>query len=195
MWPRGAGPSRMANAHLAAIREDMRREYCKAQFSMFPLSPWHAMANTCASPGDTMRQAPIISICKRQSHPSQFSTEYDIEDASMEMLIIGLRNVRIYRDLFWNLAMIDPFVVVSVFVLMAARPRMATMCFLVSTSSAVLVTYVFHHNYALAIWSGHESAIQYLDESAFFAGFAASALAFVFARLGFAITMRYWRRA
>ena len=131
----------------------------------------------------------------RQSGRTRDENLARLEDALMEMLIIDLRHVRIYRNLFWNLAMIGSFVVVGVFVLMAARPRMAIMCFLVSTSSAVLVTCVFHQNYALAIWSGHESAIQYLDESAFFAGFAASALAFVFVRLGFAMTTRYWRRA
>jgi hypothetical protein len=37
---------------------------------------------------------------------------------------------------------------------------------------------VFHYNYALVIWGGHDSAIRSLDTSALLAGLAASALVY-----------------
>jgi hypothetical protein len=98
----------------------------------------------------------------------------------MQSFVIGLSSQRMYRDLFWLQARIAPLVLCAFLVLLAVPRyrRVAAWALLTCAAGAVLVAVVFHTNYALAIWAGHVSAIQYLDRVALLAGFGASAVAY-----------------
>lgn len=115
----------------------------------------------------------------------------------MELFVNGLSSNRVYRDLFWHLATIAPLFLL-VFLVLLAMPRyrrVATIGLLFCGAGAVLVAVVFHYNYALTTWGGHDSAIRYLDEAALRAGFAASALVYVFGLSICAAIVRLARRA
>jgi hypothetical protein len=98
----------------------------------------------------------------------------------MESFVIGLSSQRMYRDLFWYLAYIGPLLL-SVFVVLLALPRyrrVAAIGLVFCAVGAILVALVFHYNYAMTTWGGHDSAIKYLDRAALFSGFGASAVAY-----------------
>ena len=97
----------------------------------------------------------------------------------LQSLVFALSSQRMYRDLFWHLATIGPFVLLVLAACLAlprSRRRVAA-ALLISAAGAVAFTVVFHYTYVLAIWGAHSSAIRYLDESALWAGFAAAAIA------------------
>ena len=104
----------------------------------------------------------------------------------MQSFVIGLSSQRIYRDLFWQLATVAPlilFILVGLLALPRYR-RAAAIALPVSAVGAALVAGVFHDTYALAIWGGHGDAIRFLDEGAFRAGFAATAVIYGLGLLG-----------
>jgi hypothetical protein len=98
----------------------------------------------------------------------------------MESLVIELSSQRMYRDLFWYLANIAPLLL-PVFLMLLAMPRYrrrAALGLVICAMGAILLAVVFHYNYAITTWGGHDSAIRFLDQSAFLAGFGASAVAY-----------------
>jgi hypothetical protein len=86
---------------------------------------------------------------------------------------------RFLRELFWHFADAGPWLFAGLLALLCvARWRHATMAALaISLACAVAVAAIFHVNYAIPIWEGHDSAIRSLDRSALSAGFAAGAVA------------------
>jgi hypothetical protein len=115
----------------------------------------------------------------------------------MNSLVFEISADRMYRDLFWGLARIGPLVALAflVLLLIPSWRRWGVLGLIASAAGAAVFTAVFHNIYALGIWENHDSAIRYLDESAFLAGFSASALAYVMVRLSTAAAARLVRRA
>ena len=115
----------------------------------------------------------------------------------MESFVLRLSSYRLHRDLFWYLAALGPLVL-GAFLALLIIPgyrRAVAIGLLVCAAGAIAVTVVFHYTYALAIWERHDSAIRYLDESAFRAGFAASGIVYVLGLLTCAAAARLARRA
>jgi hypothetical protein len=103
-----------------------------------------------------------------------------VEDMRMESLVIELSSQRMYRDLFWYLARIAPLLA-PVFLVLLAMPRYrrgAALGLLICAVGAIVLAVVFHYTYATTTWAGHDSAIRFLDQSAFLAGFGASVVAY-----------------
>ena len=102
----------------------------------------------------------------------------------MDWLLAELSNQRMHSSLFWLLARSAPLLLVVLLVLLAMprTRRVAAIGLLFCAVGAVLVAAAFHYTYAITTWGGHDSAIRFLDRSAFYAGFAASALAYGFGR-------------
>ena len=98
----------------------------------------------------------------------------------MEWLVIELSSQRMYRDLFWYMARFA-LLVLPVFLVLLAMPRYrrpAALGLLICAVGAILVAVIFHYNYAITTWGGHDSAIRSLDQAALLAGFGASAVAY-----------------
>jgi hypothetical protein len=114
----------------------------------------------------------------------------------MEAFIIGLSTQRMYRDLFWHLAICAPLTLLVLVALLAVPRyrRAAAIGLLASIAGAVLVAVVFHYSYTITIWGGHASAIRFLDEGALRAGFAASAVIYGLGCLGHWICARRMQR-
>lgn len=105
-------------------------------------------------------------------------------------------NGRPYPQLFWFFAAAGPLVLFGLLMLLLipACRRWAAIGLLVCTVGAVAFTVPFHYNYVVPIWGAHGGAVRYLNENALLAGFAASAFAYVIAKLGYATAARLLRR-
>lgn len=115
----------------------------------------------------------------------------------MQSFVIGLSSQRMYRDLFWFLATVAPVLLLVILALLFVPRyrRAAAWALPVGAAGAILVAVVFHYNYALTTWSGHDSAIRWLDEAALRAGFAVSVGAYAVGRLACVTMTRLARRA
>lgn len=114
----------------------------------------------------------------------------------MRSWAIEISSNRLYRDVFWHLATIGPLALCGLLALLAVpgyRP-VAAVGLLFCAAGAALAATVFHYNYALVIWGGHDSAIRYLDTSALHAGFAAGGFAYVLGLMVCATVTRLARR-
>jgi hypothetical protein len=96
----------------------------------------------------------------------------------MRSWAVEISSNRMYRDLFWLSANMGPIALCGMFPLLAVPRyrRLAAVGLLLCAVGAGVVAAVFHYNYALLIWGGHDSAIRALDTSALLSGFAASAV-------------------
>jgi hypothetical protein len=115
----------------------------------------------------------------------------------MRSLVSEFASDRLYRSLFWDFAAIGPWILAIslAMLLVPSRRRSAALGLLACIAGAIVAATVFHFNYALVIWRGHDSAIRYLDQSAFFGGYAASAVVYVVALVGYAASARLLRRS
>jgi hypothetical protein len=105
---------------------------------------------------------------------------------ALQCFVLTLSSQRLYRDLFWHLALIGPVLLLALAVLLIVPQRRAVAgaALLVSAAGAAVFAAVFHDTYAMAIWRTHDSAVRSLTTSALWAGFAASVITF---GLGYAI--------
>ena len=94
-------------------------------------------------------------------------------------IVNSLASDRLMRALFWRCADAGPILLAVLLVLLfvASWRRTALLALAAGAVCAVTMAIVFHFNYAITTWGGHESAIKSLDRAALSAGFAAGALA------------------
>jgi hypothetical protein len=92
--------------------------------------------------------------------------------------IFKLTGYRQIRSLLLFLSDIFPVVIVCLFIaLILANTRQSPLYgLLTSTTGGAISAAFFHYFYVIPVWANHDSAIWYLDNAAFKAGFTITAL-------------------